>query len=237
MKVALLECDHVAPAFRQEHGDYREMFPALFPQWEFELFDVVNGQFPRRATDWQLYVCTGSRHSVYEDLPWIHRLKGLVQEIHRAGRSFLGVCFGHQLMAEALGGRVGRAPQGWCVGIHTFELLGRESWMTPFQHQLNLPMLCQDQVLELPPGSIVLARAAHCPTGMYRIGHNMLGVQAHPEFSAAYDKAVMLSRAQRIGQEKVQAALKSFELPIHQQLMAQWMSNFALQLMSQQPHE
>lgn len=229
MKIGLLECDHVADAFHGIAGDYRDMFPALFPEWDFVNYDLINGQFPEDLNACDAYLCTGSKHSVYEPLPWIEELKRLMRALHQAQTCFVGVCFGHQMMAEALGGKVSPASVGWCIGMHTFEPLLHEAWMQPPQDQVNLLMLCQDQVVNLPPASKVLAKSADCPIGMFRVGHHMLGIQAHPEFTPAYDRAVFLSRVDRIGEAKVAAALDSLQRPNEAQVMANWIRSFVNQ--------
>lgn len=231
MKVGLLECDHVREEFRPIAGDYRDMFPALFmplaPDWEFVFYDVANGQFPASVDECEVYLCTGSKSSVYDDEPWIHALKAFVQQIKTHQKIFLGVCFGHQMLAEALGGKVQKSAVGWCVGIHEFTLQKpMPAWMTPLKERLNLLMMCQDQVHQLPPDSTVLASADDCPVAMFRVGERMLGVQAHPEFPLLYEEALMRSRVERIGAEKTAKGVESLTLPLHSTQMAQWMVAF-----------
>ena len=234
-KIGLLECDHVRDEFRHIAGDYRDMFPALFmplaPHWEFVFYDVANDSFPSSIEECDVYICTGSKFSVYDDEPWIHRLKALVQQIYEHGKVYLGVCFGHQMLAEALGGKVQKSAAGWCVGIHEFTLQRTEpsaalTWINPPQENINLLMMCQDQVLQLPPDSTVLASANDCPVAMFRVGSKMLGVQAHPEFPLPYEEALMRSRVERIGAEKIAQGLESLRKPLHSQRMAQWMVAF-----------
>lgn len=226
MKVGLLECDHVAEKFRHIGGDYRDMFPAFLPKLGFEFFDVCNGRFPESVMRCDAYICTGSKYSVYDDIDWIHRLKAFVRDIYQARKPFVGVCFGHQMMGEALGGKVRKAAAGWCVGVHSFSVLQQEAWMIPPANEYNLLMLCQDQVQELPPDSRVLARAPDCPAGMFMVGETMLGIQGHPEFSKEYISAVIQDRAQRIGEAKTRTGLESLGQPTHSALFARWAGNF-----------
>lgn len=226
MKIGLLECDHVADALREIAGDYRDMFSALLPGLQFEYFDVCNGQFPVSADACDGYLCTGSRFSVYDQEAWILELKTFVREINRGGQKFVGVCFGHQMLGEALGGKVEKAVSGWNVGVHPFDIRQQESWMEPFQTPLQLLMLCQDQVVQLPENSTVLAATPTCPIGIFQVGPNMLGIQAHPEFPKEYARRLMESRRERIGAVKVAAALESLGQPVDGELLARWIMAF-----------
>ncbi|TLV00840.1 glutamine amidotransferase-related protein [Dyadobacter luticola] len=231
MKVGLLECDHVREELQYIAGDYREMFPALFSEvtseWDFHFYDVCNGQFPESVDECDLYMCTGSRFSVYDEEDWILRLKQFVRDIYQSEKMFVGLCFGHQMLAEALGGQVLKSPGGWCVGVHRFDITHPEMWMQPHLPSLNMLMMCQDQVMTMPEDSTLLATSEHCPVAMFRVGENMLGMQAHPEFTRLYDKALMELRVERIGEEKVRLGIESLALEVHRTEAAQWIKNFA----------
>ena len=226
MQIGLFICDHVAPSYQKEFGDYPDMFAKLFPEFEFRLYDVVNGVFPKTVDECEVYMATGSKHSVYEKIDWIEQLKIFIKEIYLDQKYFIGFCFGHQLMGEALGGRVAKAPTGWCVGVHQFDIYKKENWMHPFIPTMNLLMMCQDQVLEMPPDSVHLAGNAACPIAMYRVGRTMLGIQAHPEFSKAYDQLLMEKRIARMGEELVEKGIKSLTLDLHQRLFRDWVRGF-----------
>lgn len=232
MKIGLLECDHVREELLPIAGDYRQMFPAWFANvasaWEFVFFDVCNGDFPASPHVCDAYICTGSRFSVYDDEPWIYQLKSFVKELYSAGKVYIGICFGHQMLGEALGGKVQKSDIGWCVGVHPFEVTTFESWMDPPLADFNLLMMCQDQVLTLPEHSTLLAQTPDCPVAMFRVGKNMLGVQAHPEFPKMYNKALMELRVERIGERKVEFGIMSLELPTAEKSMAQWIVNFIM---------
>lgn len=226
MKIGLLQCDHVLESYRQFGGDYDQMFAELLPGFEWVHYDVINGHFPASVHECDAYLCTGSRFSVYDQETWIVQLQALVREIREQHLWYVGVCFGHQLLAEALGGKVEKAAVGWCIGVHSFQVLQREEWMQPFQERFQLLMSCQDQVQVLPPESQVLAAAPDCPLGMFRVGERMLGMQAHPEFNAAYARALMEGRRERIGAEKVTAGLHSLQIAPDKAIMAAWMARF-----------
>lgn len=230
MRIGLLECDHVREELTHIAGDYQQMFPALFvqvaPDWEFQFYDVCNGQFPEHVNECDAYICTGSKNSVYDEDEWILRLQDFVRDIYSSKKVFVGVCFGHQILGEALGGKVAKSPAGWCVGAHTFEVLRLEPWMRPSLTDFKLLMICQDQVLQLPKGSTLLASTDNCPNAMFQVGANMLGVQAHPEFPKAYDQALMELRVERIGAEKVQSGIASLEMKLNDLEVAGWIRIF-----------
>ncbi|KQS33339.1 glutamine amidotransferase-related protein [Dyadobacter sp. Leaf189] len=232
MKVGLLECDHVRDDLTHIAGDYRQMFPALFsqvaPNWEFVFYDVCNGIFPASVHECDLYISTGSKSSVYDQEDWISLLKVFINDLYRSEKKYVGICFGHQMLAEALSGKVVKGSPGWCVGVHSFSLIQNEEWMKPEMEDFNLLMMCQDQVVQMPPSSTLLAKTADCPVGMFQVGSHMLGIQAHPEFPVPYNRALMELRVERIGQAKVDAGIASLALPTHELTIATWIKNFAM---------
>ena len=187
MKIGLLVCDYVKAEYQAVYGTYPEMFQALFPDYELEIYRVHQGDFPENVTDCNIYMATGSSHSVYENLEWIHQTKVFIQELYKANRYFIGFCFGHQLMASALGGKVAKATDvGWCVGVHEFRINRIKKWMRPAKTVVNFLMMCQDQVIELPKNAVCLGGNEDCPNAIIQIGERMMSIQAHPEFSADY---------------------------------------------------
>jgi GMP synthase-like glutamine amidotransferase len=225
MKVALLVCDHVAGQFASQHGDYPFMFDQLLPELKLEPWFVCDGHFPAIA-DYGAFVCTGSKASVYEDIPWIKQLKTFTKEAFDSGKKFVGICFGHQMIGEALGGKVERADGGYLIGVHQFDIVERPVWMDAEVISYNILMLCQDQVMKLPSNSKVLASSPDCPVGMFRVGHTFLGIQGHPEFSREYDRDVFESRVERIGKEKVERAITSLGIAPDREVFRRWILGF-----------
>ena len=230
MKIGLLLCDHVAVRFQHIAGDYPEMFSAWLgrcaPQLHLEFFDVCSGEFPASLDACEAYMTTGSKHSVYEDVAWIHALKNFVRQLHKAKKPFIGICFGHQMLAEALGGKVAKSAQGWGVGVHRTEIVQPELWLQPQPSGCHLHYMHQDQVQRLPDNAVIIGRSKHCPIAMLRVDKSMLGIQAHPEFTNAYSEALLLDRMERIGAERVAAARKSLTQKTDEDLITKWITEF-----------
>lgn len=231
MRLALLQCDHVGQPFRAiTGGDYDHLFQQHFatfaPEVSLEAFDVTAGDYPAALDGYDGFLATGSKFSVYDDELWVHKLKRYVQQLYAAQKKFVGICFGHQMIGEALGGRVAKSPNGWGIGVHHFAVQQSAAWMMPPLDSYNVMMSCQDQVQVLPEGSTVLAGNAFCPVGMFQVGHHFLGIQGHPEFTAPYAEALMDARADRIPAVTIQAAKQTLARPLHQQELTRWIVNF-----------
>ncbi|HZO51671.1 MAG TPA: hypothetical protein VFB63_03095 [Bryobacteraceae bacterium] len=223
MTFGLLQCDHVDDHNRHLAGDYNDMFARWLPG-DWRVYDLTAGVFPN-PTECDAWVSTGSHYSVYDDVPWIHQFTQLVRDIDVAGVPFVGVCFGHQMMAHALGGRVTRSPRGWGIGVHQFRVRAQEPWMEPPLDSVSLLMSCQDQVDQLPPEATVLAFSDHCPVAIYRC-RAMLGVQAHPEWQPPYAAALLNEKNERIGEERIASALCTLDTFRHSNELSEWARNW-----------
>jgi len=230
VRIGLLECDHVSERYAPIAGDYDDMFTAMVaeidPDAEVVAYDARNGVLPSRPDECDGWLCTGSSASVYDGDPWIEALAAFVRDVHAARVPFVGICFGHQLIAHALGGRTERAAAGWGVGALAMEIITEAPWMTPPLPSVTLLYSHQDQVTELPPGGRVLASAPHCPVAMLALDDDVVGIQAHPEFGAPYLHALLEDRVDRIGEEGTKAALASLAQPTDEQAVAQWIIAF-----------
>lgn len=232
LRIGLLQCGHIHPDLVPEHGDYPEVFADLLGPHGVALttFDVTTApppslDDPAAADGW---VVTGSANSAYDDLPWIPPLEDLLRSLIAERLPLVAVCFGHQLLAQAMGGRVARSEAGWGVGAHDYELLRTDlAWMTPrASGPVRLIASHQDQVAELPPGAEVIARTDHCPVAAYTLGPAALAIQPHPEFTAAVSAGLVERRREAIGAERSDLALASLAAPLQRDLVARWMVAF-----------
>ena len=226
MKLGLLVCDHVRPEFEHISGDYPDMFRRLFsehPEVEIITYDVIGGVLPADPAECDAWITTGSRHSVNDDEPWIRRLETFVKDVAVAGVPFVGICFGHQLIAKALGGSVVESDRGWGVGIKEVEV--RDSLGLGSSYRILNSH--QDQIERLPPGAEILGWNEYCPVSMIGVGDNMIGIQGHPEFEPAYSRALMESRRGNvISEETVDAGLATLDAAPDSALLSNWILGF-----------
>lgn len=230
LRVGLLKADSVRPQHLEIAGDYDAMFEKLLrdcdPPIAWTVYDVVAGELPEATDACDAYVITGSKWSAYDPDPWIEALSDFIRRCDAAGRRLVGVCFGHQLVAQALGGRVERAPQGWGQGVHGFEVVADAPWMDPPLDACRLGFSHQDQVVALPPGARLLARNGFCPVQMYAVADRILAVQGHPEFPTEYLRALIEMRRERLGPQRTEEALASLATPTSRETVARWIARF-----------
>lgn len=233
MKVGLLVCDHVRDDLVHVAGDYPDMFGALFAdreEVELASYDAVDGELPSRPGDCEAWIITGSRYSVNDDLAWIRDLEEFIRRVSGARVPLVGVCFGHQLIARALGGSVARSADGWGVGCVEVEVRNEEprpAWMEPARDRYRILNSHADQVVRLPEGTRVLGSTGHCPVSLMTVGDYLLGIQGHPEMSSSYLKALIESRRGRsIPEGTASRGLESLEVGSDSTVVREWMLNF-----------
>ena len=191
MEIGIIQTGRVGAALAATHGDYPSMIAAMLPggDFRFRSHAVVDGAPlppPASADGWLI---TGSRHGVYDDLPWIAPLKTWLRTVRGAGRPILGICFGHQILAEAFGGRAIRHSGGWRLGVHDFLVTPQPGWLTEAT-PVRLHSVHQDQVVAIPDDATVWATSPGCALAGLAYGDparpDAVSIQPHPEFSASY---------------------------------------------------
>ena len=172
MKICILLAGRMDPGMGPGTPGISELVRALIhcndPENEVELIEtaVLDQQFPADVTEFDGYLITGSSYSVYQDLAWIHHLMDFIRSAYAANLPMAGICFGHQALAHALGGRVAHSTRGWGAGIRSTKVVSRAAWMAHGKESsLNLLYMHQDQVEMLPPGATLLLEDPFCPLG------------------------------------------------------------------------
>lgn len=198
----------------------------LRPQWRFDTWPVSQGQWPEELLSYDGVVITGSPASVNDDSAWIRRLERTVRDLHARQRPMLGICFGHQVIASALGGRVGRLPSGLRVGTVSSQMHRHAPWMQPPQPVVTLYAAQEEQVLDPPPGAVVLGGDAACPVTFYAIGRHVFATQCHPEFYPAFMHDVLEVLADHLTPAALSRGREQLQGPVDTDLMRGWIVRF-----------
>ena len=238
-QIGLLLCDDVDPEARDEYGSYDQIFQnAIDPstrQIKLTPIRCYQGEplpsLKSHPHAFDGYLISGSRYSVYENKQWIKDLIQFVSQCWDLDIKVVGICFGHQLIAHALGGKTEKAGVGWGFGIHTARITEKQPWMTGYRQlngdSYNLIVIHQDQVVTLPKHFKTIASHDFCPNSMIVADDKMLGIQGHPELSKAYCENRARERRHRIGEATYQAALASLShRQAHGDIILGWIRRF-----------
>ena len=224
MKVAILETGRPPAELLPRFGNYPAMFAALLgPRFATASYHAAGGELPKHAADHDAYLVTGSPAGVYEDHPWIPPLKDFLRSA-KGQAKLVGICFGHQIMAEAFGGRVVKSEGGWRVGLQRYQVVEAAAWMDD-AHSFAIPVSHQDQVVEQPPNSSLVAGNAFTPFGLLAYEDQpAISFQGHPEFDPAYAQALIETRRERLPEPD--SAIASLEHPNDRERVASWIRRF-----------
>jgi GMP synthase-like glutamine amidotransferase len=227
MRLGLLLVGHVADTSTHIAGDYPELFTTLIgSDVELVRYDLDRDRFPDSVRECDGWLLSPSRCSVYGAHPWIASAEDLLRELLATETPYVGVCFGHQLVARALGAPVERAADGWQVGVDDYEIVGTRPWMQPRRESVALIASHEDQVLAVPDGADLLARSEGCPIAGLAIGDRAWTIQPHPEFGADLARDLLGRRVELIGAAKVDAARATLARPLDRMVVAGWIRAF-----------
>jgi GMP synthase-like glutamine amidotransferase len=224
MKVAILESGAPPAALIPRFGDYPAMMRNLLgPGFETARYGVAVGELPESPTDHDAYLITGSPAGVYEDLPWIPPLKDFLRSV-KGQAKLVGICFGHQVMAEAFGGRVEKSDRGWGIGLQSYDVTERAPWMDDVP-SFAVPVSHQDQIVAPPPRSRVLGRNPFSPYGLIAYDDQpAISFQGHPEFEPEFAKALVEIRRDHL--PSAEAAIASLDAPDDRARVGEWIRRF-----------
>ncbi|HEY1864439.1 MAG TPA: type 1 glutamine amidotransferase [Roseiarcus sp.] len=222
MTIGILLCGDIPAALHAEFGSYSTMIRGLLGSRSATVFDVQKGQLPESTSACEAYAISGSNAGVYDALPWIKDLVGFLRNA-RAGSKLIGICFGHQAMAQAFGGSVIKSPKGWGIGLHRYDLPARPHWMDDAT-AVAAPASHQDQVVTLPPDARVIASNEFTPHAGLDYG-DAISFQFHPEFSRAFAAALIEARRERYA-DLAASAIQSHSQPDDCARVGRWIGRF-----------
>lgn len=233
LAIGILQTDDVVPHLAEKYGEYPAMFQQLLSaanddqkvDLTFQNYAVNAGIYPADIDEVNAYIITGSKSSVYDDVPWIIELAEFVRRLHSHKKKTVGICFGHQMVAQALGGETSLSSAGWSLGVKTTtpkgsNLLGTEPFNIIYSHK--------DQITKPVEGAVVLASTDTCPIAATSLGEHILTFQGHPEFYENYTSELYEFRRENYPPEIYQKAMDSFQDNVDQSLVAKMLIDFCL---------
>ena len=230
MKIAILRAGQVDPVLLSNHSEYPDMISHLLlkkdNRLQFTYFDVQNKELPSNIHDFDAYIITGGKDSVFDGYHWIAECSDFLLEANSLNKKLIGICFGHQLLAQTFGGRVIRSKKGWGLGATEFDIYKQKTWMLPKRLNFTLLVSHQDQVVSLPKGAQLLAGNTFCPNACFQLDGNILGMQGHPEFSKKFLTELMSTRTGHINSASIDKAQRSLQSVTHENIIAGWLIAF-----------
>ena len=195
MKIGILE----AGLLREEMASRFNPYPIMFEEFlrlahadfEFTSVSSVRGEVPASINDCDGWLITGSRHGVYDELDWMAPMKAFIGELAEAEKPLIGVCFGHQIIADALGGEVEKSHMGGGIGVHRYDVNRQHSWMRSHPQHACIYAFHQDQIVKKPEQAEVFLSSEFCPYAGLSYGRSIISVQGHPEFGDDYETALL----------------------------------------------
>lgn len=223
MNLAILETGRPPGDLASRFGNYPDMFLRLLgTDFSAETYDVAAGEFPSDPAAHQAILITGSPAGVYEPLPWIESLFEFIRAVKDS--KMVGVCFGHQAMAQALGGQVEKSDMGWGIGLHQYRIDRVEPWMDPVE-SISVPVSHQDQVVVQPHETQVLASSVFAPFAALAWNDRpAISFQFHPEFEPSFAKALIAERRDRLPDPD--KAMESLDGSNDRERVGEWIRRF-----------
>ncbi|SNZ07317.1 type 1 glutamine amidotransferase [Cohaesibacter gelatinilyticus] len=234
MRLGILEADSVSREVEDNFGTLSSMFSDFFKLADPDILCTPYlahlGELPDNLDECDAWVVTGSKASANDEADWMLELEEFIRSTAKQNIPTIGICFGHQLMAKARGGRVERT-QGdkWGIGIHHYMANSapseRPDWMS--KGEIRLQAMHQDQVVELPPQTLCLAGSDHCPNGVILYPDNALSMQLHPEIRPDFSRYLINQRkGTHFPLEEGEQALIDVDGTVDDVLVAKWMLHF-----------
>ena len=193
MKLGILAAGITPDELLGEFGSFADMFMKLFNQaecfFEYEVFAVRDGSFPSSVDQCDGWIITGSKCGVNQNLPWMRTLKQLILDVYAAKIPMTGICFGHQIIADAFGGKVDTYNGGWGIGLHSYTFIGEHEFLIDAPADFTINAMHQDQVISKPDNAKLFATSDFCTYAGLIYDNCIITFQAHPEFNVAFEES------------------------------------------------
>lgn len=228
MKIAILYIGHLSVADNPKNPPSYIRFErgiGLFLNAKWTVFKVLEGSLPDNAHDFDGYLITGGDKNVPEHEPWQAPLIDFIGVLEQEKIPLVGICYGHQVIAYALGGRVEPAKQGYGAGIKDNKLIHRPDWMQYAPEIVSLYSMHKQQVTQLPHRAKLFLTSDFCPQAGFVVGNHILAMQQHPDFNAAVSRELIEKRREQMI-DVADDALQSLTRPHHTELSCQWIADF-----------
>jgi GMP synthase-like glutamine amidotransferase len=226
--ILVTNTDHsdFASRWPRDGEKFTVMMQRVRPQWTYRVYDCTKGEFPSQASDCDGYVIGGSPASVNDADPWIETLMEFIRTMHKTRIPAVGCCFGHQAIAKALGGRVGKNPGGWGFGVSPTHFTVQQDWMQPGAQTLGLYAAHSEQVLDVPKDAVVIGGDVFCPAASLLVGDHFFTTEYHPEMSKEFFVALTHAFERYIGRDVMVKARTEAEAPADGAHFAEWAARF-----------
>ena len=229
-RIAILLTSNDDSDFAKRFPNDGEKFIALLkpnrPDWHWETVSVKDNQFPDHIDDFDGYITTGSPASVHDGEDWMVRLERLIVELNAVKKPLIGVCFGHQIIAKALGGTVSKNPQGWEIGTSETRFTEPQDWMVPAQETLTLYAAHKEQVSKLPDGARTIGTTPGCPISAFAIDDHIMTTEFHPEMQRDFMTELLDEMGGALTPKQRARALADYEAGQEGVIFGRWMIAF-----------
>ena len=229
MHICILHIGFDNDSLNKRHKTSPERFinllkPSL-PEAKWTTIHCLEDNLPDDANGFDVYLITGGKYSVFEDLDWQHKLFDFIRKIYNNNIPLLGICYGHQAIAHVLGGQVERFDSGWGAGVTTVNVIDQPAWLLPMAEKIYLLAMHQDQVTTMPTEATQFLDSHFCHNSGFYIEDRVLAIQQHPEFTPELCRDLIVRRKERIGKQ-YKPALQSLDIQHQGEYVGQWMANF-----------
>ena len=204
--LCIIEAGFINPALAKQYPSYSEMFSVFLKtnsrNWKVTSYDIYNNNFPSNIDFYDGFLITGSSFGVYENYKWIIQTIRIINNILDKNKQIVGICFGHQIIAQAISGLVEKSNNGWGVGIKEIKFHKQKPWFHNKIDNLRLISFHQDQVIKIPDYADHLGGNSFCKYYSFGVENFVFTLQGHPEFSKKYALDLLHLRRKSIGKER-----------------------------------